>query len=339
MTEAVFPVLGAAFVMLVVLPASALVSKAALALLEGDRAGGPLHGLSLRYLILTGSSVLPVGWLVSAGMHQAESGRSVACLLHDAAALCFEPGLFALTLALVVIACCAHRLRVTRKSAPSRSLGSPALRSRLSRIVATHAGLRSIVGRVDVTDDPKFALATEGLLRPRIVIGAAYAARLTDDALAAALGHETEHVRSFDPLLYTVLDLALAMNPFGRWLLAPHAARWVGAREAHCDREAVIGGAPPLALAEAIVSAARASWRESLVALGARDTSMLKLRINLLCAFAEKHPSQCCRSSPVLFPTAVLVVWLVLLAPHQSGAASLDALHSGAEQALSFLWR
>ena len=104
MIEATFPLLGTAFVVLIVLPAFALLAKAGLVLLERDEVGGPLHGLNLRYVLLTGSSVLPIAWLLSAGLHQAETAKSaLACLFdHDTAELCFEPGFFALMLAVVV---------------------------------------------------------------------------------------------------------------------------------------------------------------------------------------------------------------------------------------------
>jgi hypothetical protein len=58
-TEATFPLLGTALVVLIVLPAFALLAKAGLLMLERDEVGGPLHGLNLRYVLLTGSSVLP----------------------------------------------------------------------------------------------------------------------------------------------------------------------------------------------------------------------------------------------------------------------------------------
>ena len=44
MTEVAFPLLGAAFVVLIVLPVLALLAKAGLVLLERDEVGGPLHG-------------------------------------------------------------------------------------------------------------------------------------------------------------------------------------------------------------------------------------------------------------------------------------------------------
>jgi Zn-dependent protease with chaperone function len=340
MIEATFPLLGTAFVVLVVLPAFALLAKAGLVMLERDEAGGPLHGLNLRYVLLTGSSALPIAWLLSAGLHQAETGKSaLACLLdHDTAELCFEPGFFALVLAAAIFA---SSIGVVRKHRGARASSTDAARTllrRVARIIASDPVLAGLHDRVVVTDDDGFALGTHGLLKPRVFIGTAFASRLSDEMLASALGHEAEHVRSLDPLRYLILQLALAVNPFGRFLLEPHAARWHAAREAHCDREAVILGAAPLPLADAIVRAARPGAREA-VALGARDTAVLKFRIGMLLAFSERAPARCCHQGPSAFPVAFVLLLIALLLPHQTGTAALDVLHTGAEHALTYFWR
>lgn len=340
MIEATFPLLGTAFVVLIVLPAFALLAKAGLVMLERDEVGGPLHGLNLRYVVLTASSALPLAWLLSAGLHQVETGKSaLACLLdHDTAELCFEPGFFALVLAAAVLASSLGVIRKHRGVRSSSSDGAGALRQRVTRIVASDPGLACLQQRVVVTDDKSFALGTHGWLKPRVFIGSAFASRLSDEMLASALGHEAEHVRALDPLRYLILQLALAVNPFGRFLLEPHAARWQATREAHCDREAVIHGAAPLPLADAIVRAARPGAREA-VALGARDTAVLKFRIGMLLAFAERPPARCCHQGPSAFPVAFILLLIALLLPHQTGTAALDVLHAGAEHALTYFWR
>jgi Zn-dependent protease with chaperone function len=340
MIEAAFPLLGAAFVVLVVLPAFALLAKAGLLMLERDEAGGPLHGLKLRYVLLTGSSVLPLAWLLSAGLHQAETGKSVlACLLdHDTAERCFEPGFFALVLAVAVLAASLRVIRKHRAARSSSSSASSALAIRVECIVASDAALACLRRRVVVTEDEGFALGTHGWIQPRVFIGTTFAARLSDAMLASALAHEAEHVRALDPLRYLVLQIALAVNPFGRFLLSPHVAHWQAAREAHCDREAVIHGAAPLPLAEAIIRAARPSDREA-VALGARDTAILKFRIGMLLAFAERTPTRCCHQGPSTLAVAFVLLLITLFMPHQTGTAALDMLHTGAEHALTYFWR
>jgi hypothetical protein len=337
MNEAAFPLLGAAFVVLVVLPLCAFLAKAALVFLEREEMGGPLHGLGLRYLLIAGSSLLPLAWLCSAGLHQLESGTSLACLLdHDGQAPCFEPGYFSLTLVLLAAATSIPAWLRVHAVRPAHSAAAVALERRIEEIVGARGALFSLHRRVLVTDEVGFAIGTQGLLKARVYVGIGFAAGLTDSMLAGALAHEAEHVRSFDPLRYLVLRLALAVNPVGRCLLESHAGRWLAAREAHCDREAVIAGAQPLALAEAIVRAARPDLREA-VALGARDTVVLEFRVGLLLAFTERTPVQKGHSDPSTFPLACILLLVALLLPHQTGTEALDALHVGAEHAVTLL--
>jgi len=336
MSEATFPLLGTAIVFLVVLPACALSVK--ICLLAAERTPGPLHNLTLRYLLLTGSSVLPLAWLVSAGLHQAESGKSaIACLLdHGAAGSCLESGYFALALGLATLASCLraqHRSGLVRASGPENE---QSLRQRIDRVILGFPALAVLKGRVLVTSDQSFAIGTLGLLRPRVVIGAHFADLISDEMLASAFAHEVAHVRALDPLRYWVLQLALAINPAGRFLLDAHADRWFAAREAHCDREAVIHGASPLSLANAIVSAARPRAQLA-VALGPSDLSSLRFRVELLLAFAERAPTRRSTRGPSAFAVALALLLITLILPHQTSTKPLDALHAGAEHTVSYL--
>src|SRR5699024_12339190 len=54
-------------------------------------------------------------------------------------------------------------------------------------------------GKVLGSDAHGLAIETQGLLRPRVFVGEAFAAKLSDDALASALGHEAGHVEARDP--------------------------------------------------------------------------------------------------------------------------------------------
>lgn len=339
MNEAAFPLLGTAFIVLLVLPAFALAAKVGLVLLERGGVGGPLHSLNARYLLLTGSSVLPLAWFFSAGLHQTEAGRSTfACLFDHDAALCFEPGFFAAVLAVAVLVSCFCTLSKHRGVRASSSDTARELGRRLERIIASYPVLADLRGRLVVTDTPGFALATYGLVRPNVFVGTWFAANLSDEVLASALGHEREHVRALDPLRYLILQLALGINPVGRALLDPHAARWQAARETHCDREAVLDGAAPLPLADAIIRAARPSAREA-VALGARDMTVLKFRVGMLLAFAEQPPVRCCHQGFSAFPMAFGLLLVALALPHQTGTFALDALHLSAEHALKYFSR
>lgn len=339
MSEAVFPVFGAAFVMVVVLPLCALLARLAVGGLEA-RSGGSLHGLNARFLVLVGSSMVPVAWLLSAGLHQAESGRSiVACLLdHDLAEACLEPGFFALVLGLILVGCGLRPLSRRSRCTPSTSARAAAVRHRIDCLLRREPTLGGLKARVWITEEPGFAIAAEGLLNPSIVVGAAFAERLSDASLVAAIRHEAEHVTSRDPLRYLVLELTLAANPFGSWLLKAPVSRWLRAREVHCDREAVLEGAAPLPLAEAILFAARPRSFDA-AGLGPHDAAVLRFRVELLCAFAEAPPNRCCKGPVPVFTSIFALLAVALMLPHQAGTAALDVLHIGAEYAAALLWR
>ena len=339
MSEVVFPFVGTLFVFCVVLPFSALVTKTALTALEREAVAGPLGGLHVRYVLMLASSSLPLAWLVSAGLHQAESGKTVlACLFdHHATALCFEPGLFVLALVLVSSQ---RALRVLLRHKPlqaSRGGEYDALLARVDVLIERHAALRALRGRFCFDAASDFTLGTEGYLSPRVVVGTAFAAQLDDAALASALGHELEHMRLRDPLRYMLLDLALELNPLGRRFLEAHAARWCSAREAQCDREAVCQGCAPLPLAQAIIEAARPA-RKSLVALGTPDTKVLRFRIDMLMAFAERKPTRARFMQPPALSFALALLVLTVLLPHRTSTAALDVLHVGIEHTVTFLW-
>lgn len=340
MSELVFPLLGTVFVFAFVLPAIGFVAKAALLLLERTSWGGPLHGLHLRYLVLSGSSLLPFAWLLSAAWHQLETGSStLVCLFeHESATLCFEPGFFGLCLLALLAIQLWRTLRSTRTPALSRTERANRLLERAHGLIRMHPTLGALRARLQVTEDPEFAVGTIGFFSPRIVLGEHFAARLSDEMLASALGHEAEHVSARDPLRYWILQLSLALNPCGRFLLEPHAARWQAAREAHCDREAVLDGAAPLPLAQAILQAAR-PHPHGVTALGTTDPHLLQLRVQLLLAFAEQSPQRCCRRDTSSVPLAVLLLLIALCLPHQAGTHALDWVHTGSEYTLTSFWR
>lgn len=336
MSELVFPLLGVAFVFLVILPACAAAVKLLLVLLERSELAGPLQGLGLRFVLLSASSILPLVWLFSAGMHQAESGRSVlACLFsHEARTLCIESALFALALGAIAVArsiALSRRLRGGQPGSAPSSLGA-----RLDRVFAAYPALSPLRHRVVSVDDGDFCIGVRGWLRPHVVIGSRFSGGLTDDMLAGALGHEAAHLRALDPLCYFAVELALALNPFGRVLLEKHARRWYAAREMQCDREAVDIGCPPVPLADAILRAARPESRGA-AALGASELAVLRLRIQMLLALAEQKPLRRERHRVSSLPVAALLLLAAVLSPHQLGTGALDALHRGAEHAAAYL--
>lgn len=336
MTEVAFPLLGAALVLLVVLPLCALFSKLVLLMLERQEWGGPLHGSLLRYVVLLASSGVPLGWFFSAGIHQFEEGESVlSCLFeHNSPLLTGEPVLFALVLASGVLLAFLLGLRRLGWVQPSASPGAHALSQRVTSLGEGRPAWSFYQGRVTITEQEGFVLGVRGFFRPQVFLGRAFGESLCDAQLVGALEHEFEHLRSLDPLRYLLLRLALDVNPIGRFLLEPHAARWKVAQEAHCDRAAVLQGAPPLALAEAILRAARPPVREA-VALSCGETAALRLRIELLLAFAEQSPRRCSCDTRSSLPWVLAVVGFVMVLPHHAGTGALHMVHRSAEQALA----
>lgn len=337
MTEAIFPLLGVFLVELIALPLFALAAKSCLILFEGNDGTTRIQGLGHQFLVIACSSILPIAWLLSAALHQAETGKSVlACLNeHDKAERCFEAGFFALNLGVVVLVQAWWTLRQGRPVVMSSSPRARLVQQRIKALLASR-NMRTVASSVIVTEDADATIGTQGWLRPQVFIGADFAERLSDEMLAGAMAHEREHVHARDPLRYFLLQVALALNPVGRFLLEPHVARWYAVREAQCDRQAVLGGSSPLSLADAIVQAARPT--ASLTpALGPSDTAVLKYRIEMLLAFSERRPGHdSARARPALSSALALVV-LALLLPHQAGTGPLDALHVAAEHVLTLM--
>lgn len=113
---------------------------------------------------------------------------------------------------------------------------------------ATHALRRATRERIPI--------GTVGILRPTIIVSAAFRESVSDDVLAAALAHEAAHVNRRDPLRIWLAQLAADLQ----WPV-PGAARrlsaWLLALEAERDDEAVATGIAGEDLAEAILVAAR----------------------------------------------------------------------------------
>ena len=145
-------------------------------------------------------------------------------------------------------------------------------------------------------------------------------------------------MRDRDPLRYFIAWLALAVNPLGRWLLGPELTRWIVAREAHCDREAVLAGASAPALAQALVAAARFSSvgpAPAAPALRSPCANVLRLRVDLLLAYAERTPDRCCRAPSLRLAVCGFVLALALAHPY--GEKPLNTLHRTTEDVASFI--
>ena len=337
MTEAVFPLLGPLLVFGLALPCVALLMK--LLLLVARRREGLHLRLRLRYVLIVASSGVPLVWLISAGLHQAESGRIVeVCVApHGPGALCLEAIYFAF--ALVVLAALFALPRLVWEQVLLRGSASEAAArasERVARLIRSRAQLRALEERCVVRDKLRHTIVTVGVVSPRLVIRTSFAEELDDESLVAVLHHELEHVIGRDPLRYFVAWWALAINPVGRWILNGELARWVLAREIHCDREAVLAGASAPALAHSLVRGSRSTTTHGPVpALGAGNLAALRLRVGLLLAYSEQPPVRCCRGPTLRVALGLLVLAFAL--PHSVGSGLLDLLHMASERAGGFL--
>lgn len=102
----------------------------------------------------------------------------------------------------------------------------------------------------------KIPIGTIGLVKPQVVVSDDFRRIASGDVLAAALTHETAHVKRRDPLRIWLAQLAADLQ----WPIPGTARRfsaWLLALEAERDNEAVASGAAAEDLAEAILTAAR----------------------------------------------------------------------------------
>jgi Zn-dependent protease with chaperone function len=335
MNELFFPVVGALFVFFVLVPLLTLVASAAVTWLPmgSDRIGG--QESPLRFLLVVGPSLGPVIWLVSATVHQSESGTPLAaCVVdHLGGELCRDAVLFGLLLFSVLGYGIARRARsegvVRNTTAPSADTAASA--RRVHSICQRNPTLVAFERRISVVDAGIAPACTRGLIRPRVEVAASLVAQLDDDELEATLLHEVEHAYALDPLRFFVASVALSINPVGH-LLASEFGRYHFAREALCDRRAVQRGANPLALARSIVSVATPSPLPATVPLlGGHGIGGVRLRVQLLLGYSQRPPGPIRRRPPVGVLTTVLA--LIALSPHLVGAGPLDILHHGIERA------
>jgi Zn-dependent protease with chaperone function len=339
MSAAVFPVLGAVLVFLGVLPLTALLARLVLRVADHvlPASWQHFHG-ELRYFLIVMASAAPLLWFVSAGVHQAESGEpsGVCASEHGAEGIiCWEPWLFALILS-VYCASLALRRRVSKQSvgggrARELSARGQAAALRVARLLTAHAGLHALRRRCQVSDELPFSAATVGMLFPRVVLSIRFVELVDDDELVGTLHHELEHVRGHDPLRYFLAALSLRVNAWGRVFLDRELWQWRFQRELHCDREAVANGASATAIARAIVIAARNSLDSAIVALGDADGRALRLRVELLLAYAERPPQSAGRRARSAFGATLFAALALALLPHGGRTWALDTIHTAVE--------
>jgi Zn-dependent protease with chaperone function len=333
MNELLFPTVGAALVALVVLPAFAALCLLMLRALERV-SGSRLHSFrTVRFLLLVFPSLLPLAWALSAGLHQAETGRSVlACLIsHDLEQLCIEPLLFVAMLAAFVLLRIRPFLWAARRP-PRAASGLESMEViRVEELIGRHSSLALLRGRIMITDGAVGGCATLGVLWPVVALDASFVQQCDDETLLGALAHELEHVRGRDPLRYLLLALSVHVNPITERLLGRHAAAWIFSREVQCDRAAVLAGAEPFGVARALLQASRPPRAAMAHISGAG--AKLRLRVELALAYGERRPANDVaqgRSALLL----VLVGALAVALPHLDlgGTDPLDVLHTAVER-------
>jgi hypothetical protein len=131
--------------------------------------------------------------------------------------------------------------------------------------------------------------ATVGILRPRVVLSAAFRQSVDHAALGAALLHERAHARHRDPLRTWLAQLATDLQ----WPWTAAAGRydeWREALELARDDEAVDGGADGADLAAAILAAARLAPGESTWPRLGSDPRRLEHRVRRLLAPRGARP-------------------------------------------------
>lgn len=99
-------------------------------------------------------------------------------------------------------------------------------------------------------------MAVTGLLAPKIFVSQSIVSALSQEELAAALSHESAHVRARDNLKQLLLRITQLPSWFG---VLSHLKSWISASELLADRTAIAAGTSPYYLASALVKVARLS--------------------------------------------------------------------------------
>ena len=151
------------------------------------------------------------------------------------------------------------------------------------------------------------ALATVGLVRPRIVIAAGLDEILDQEALDAAIAHERAHASHYDPLRIWLAQMATDLqwpSLFARRRLE----HWLSALELARDEEARMAGAPGADLAAAVVAVAGLNnpARRGLVGLTGAEAS-LSARVHRLLGPPPTSPL----SSSIIAPLGVAVFLMI----------------------------
>lgn len=335
MHELVFPISAAALTLFGVVPMLTLLVKAALTFKRRRLRDWASFGAEGVFAALVLPVALPFVWLFSSALHQSEAATfNNGCLVeHPMPMTCLDALILSGLLLIGMSATILWRLWRTHQRAPQAAVAADApLAARVNALCASHPKLADL--RVRIVHHHDAPVYTLGLLKQEVILDACFAQDADDDLLIAALLHERAHVNSRDALRVFIARVALSVNPLGH-LLAPELERWRHAREAQCDGDAVLMGGQPLALAAALLRAARFNCTgapmelEGAAALCGHDALQLKLRVALL---LEASPA----SSTQRFGHLCLALLLLIasITPHIQGLGLLEHFHLYIEQTL-----
>jgi len=158
------------------------------------------------------------------------------------------------------------------------------------------------------------AIATVGIVRPRIVISERFADAVDGSAMAAAMEHERAHLRRRDPMRIWLAQFGTELQ----WPAPAAAARlqqWKRALEIACDDEARAHGVAGPDLAAAILVAlrvGRSSCRAEASALLAEEAFIRERVARLLAPLPSEAPAQR-RFAPILWLLAVALPFAILI--------------------------
>ena len=175
--------------------------------------------------------------------------------------------------------------------------------------------------RVHVVDGLPVPAFTTGLLRPRVYVARALAARVDRDQLAAVLAHERAHADRRDPLRLSLFR-ALACTLF--WIPALRRLADDAADESEVMADDAAAAGRPLVLAQAILTLAQ--WPEAkrpVPGVGFTRADLLDRRVRRLAGEETPPRSHVTRRSLVGAAAALALVWTSgLLMAHPLPAAS-----------------
>ncbi len=339
MTELLFPVVGASAVFFLAVP---LLTVLAWLISRSVPANTRTASDGWRFAMVIGPTLGPLVWMLSAVVHQSESGTPLtACIVdHLGSELCRDVILFGFVLLGTLGTSAARRLsREHRVSSRSHdcitSAASVDGQARVARLCRAHALLAPWGRRITVVTGGVAPACTRGLLQPRVELEVALLEQLDDEELEAVLLHEVEHARARDPLRLFVAQVALSLNPLRR-LLQAELSRYSFARETECDRLAVQRGADPLALARSIVAGAAPTGPFThATPIGGHGIAGVRVRVALLLGYAKHAPEPVRRAMPIDAVTSCAALLASL--PHLTGTAPLDLLHRVVESAAPLL--